>query len=110
MSEIRENFENSQVLEFLKNLDSRVSRIEARLNIEVSQNEDYSEDAERIMNNFEEPDNFESKLGEYWFANLGILILAIGVVLLLTTPFVNIPAYVPSIWIFDRWASSLFFA
>jgi len=97
MSEIKNNIENSQVIEFLRNLDSRISRIETRLNIDNSQGEDSSIKNEVVSNKFNEPDNFESKLGEYWFANFGILILAIGVALMLTAPFDNIPAFVPSL-------------
>lgn len=94
--ENNKNFENSQVIEFLKNLDVRISRIESRLNIEQTQDNDNHFKKIISENISGEPDKFESQLGEYWFANFGILILAIGIVLLLTTPFKSLHPIVPS--------------
>ena len=110
MSEMKKNFENSQVIEFLKNLDSRVSRIEARLNIEVPHTENDSKNEENTAENYEGTNNFESKLGEYWFANFGILILAISVAILLTTPFESIPASIPSLVGFSLVGLILYFS
>ena len=80
MGDFGEKSENSQVLDFLKNLDSRITRIEARLNISDSPGISDSEDNSSLEKKYNEPDAFESTMGEYWFANFGILIIAVGVV------------------------------
>ena len=43
-------------------------------------------------------ETIEYKIGFYWFAKFGIVILSIGIAFLLTFPYQNIPGYLPSLF------------
>ncbi len=95
MDTLPEGSSSEQVLKLLKDLESRISRIEARLGIEnepgestpVSDTTDRAEESEEAL---------EVQVGENWFAKVGIVVLALGVVFLLTFPYQNLPSFAPS--------------
>ena len=86
------------ILHLLKNLEARVAAIEDRLNIE-SKSTDYTEKPDSKLSPLTEApsDNMEFHIGEFWFAKVGIVILALGIAFLLTFPYQNIPAGFPII-------------
>lgn len=90
-NEIRLNHE-------LKNLQDRIKRIEEHLNLQPFINF-LSEDKQSTIS--EEPkissENLEFRIGQYWLAKSGIIILAIGIAFLLTFPYENLPKALPSI-------------
>lgn len=94
MSENKEERNNNEVLEFLRNLDERLLKVESKLGLATYNLE--SEQKNETNDKFSEPNSIESSLGEYWFANLGILILTVSVILLLTSSFSNLPSIIPS--------------
>ena len=87
----------NQLISYLKNLESRISRIENRLDMD-----EFSSDKSELpsilsQNISERADNLESQIGQFWFAKVGIAILSIGIIYLLTFPYSNLPSAVPSL-------------
>jgi hypothetical protein len=85
-----------KVLSLLKDLEDRMARIELHLglgnpvqeaNLPAAVVKEVEEEAE---------DELESQVGENWFAKIGIVVLALGVVFLLTFPYQDLPPYAPS--------------
>lgn len=96
MNELNGKFDNVQVIDFLKNLDSRISRIESKLGIDSVQPDLDTTHLDLSSEESLESQTLESRLGEYWFANFGIVILAISLILLLILPFKNSSSFLPS--------------
>ncbi|MCF8242480.1 MAG: hypothetical protein K9J16_13965 [Melioribacteraceae bacterium] len=96
MSEENGRLDNLQIINYLKDLDNRINRIEARLNLgsysspAVSAGEDAHADADST--------SAEMNVGEYWFANLGILVLAIFFSFLLSKPYPGINQFLPTVF------------
>jgi uncharacterized membrane protein len=91
-----QNSENEEIFERLKQLEERLARIEAHLNLAPeSKPELMAAPAETVATETEE--KFELQLGQNWFAKVGIVILALGVVFLLTFPYQNLPPALPSL-------------
>lgn len=86
-----------QILSFLKNLEYRISRIEAHLGLDRQGQEDKSVEPPSSTTAEESQDALETQVGEYWFAKVGIVVLSLGVVFLLTFPYQNLPPFVPSV-------------
>lgn len=95
MNNISDAPANSQIMEYLKNLESRVSKIELKLGIEESEKirEEFSEEKIKPA---QREGGLESQFGEMWFANAGVLILTIGLTFLLTLPYNNINSLIPA--------------
>ncbi len=75
----------------LKNLDSRISRIEQQLNLEpLPVKNEVSSKGEGM--NADAGENLELTIGLYWFSKVGILALMIGIVFLLLRPFNSLPS------------------
>lgn len=96
MSERTNNFDDIQAIEYLKNLDARISRIEARLNLSSYEHKTEKEEAPPLSEKDIKPDEFEYNLGEFWFAGVSIVILAIGFAFLLTLPFNEVNVFIPN--------------
>ena len=86
------------ILQLLQNLEKRISRIEERLDIIPAQKNSLKKAGKPLS---AETDNIaeslEFNIGKYWFAKVGIFVLAIGIVFILTFPYRNLPPYVPSL-------------
>ncbi|MEW5842006.1 MAG: hypothetical protein AB1775_01945 [Bacteroidota bacterium] len=88
-----------QLVSYLQNLESRISRIESHLQLD-----EYSSENEfKLPPIFprkisDQADNLEETIGQFWFAKVGIVILAIGIVFLLTFPYKNLPSALPSLF------------
>ncbi|MFA3783970.1 hypothetical protein ABRY23_12995 [Melioribacteraceae bacterium 4301-Me] len=86
----------SQILNYLKNLESRISRLENLLNLE-----NYSIQSDIKIPQFlqikssDKTDKLELQIGQFWFAKSGIVILALGIIFLLTFPYNNLPPLFP---------------
>jgi hypothetical protein len=93
----KKNSEN-QILRWLKILDKRISRIEEHLELERDRQFESLERAEdRVRVARESADMLEFQIGQYWFAKVGIVILALGVGFSLTLPYKNLPPILPSL-------------
>ncbi|MBA4407597.1 hypothetical protein C0389_10005 [bacterium] len=88
----------NQIVSYLKNIEIRVSKLEAHLNIDSDSSEDELSLPSIIPNNLSErADSLENQIGQFWFAKIGIVILSIGIVFLLTFPYQNLPPIFPSL-------------
>lgn len=80
----------------LKKLEERISRIEEELELVPARAESQSLDAQRpVPKAQDEEEELEFRLGQNWFAKVGIVVLAIGMAFLLTQPFEELPSVVP---------------
>jgi uncharacterized membrane protein len=91
-----ENASNEAILVLLKDLESRILRIESHLGIRNELDEGSSEAIPASDHQEKDEDELEVRVGENWFAKVGIVVLALGIVFLLTFPYQNLPSYAPS--------------
>ncbi len=98
MSESPGNQDNSQLVTHLKDLEQRISRIETYLRLGSMEEWNRQRQAATSAAVPEESrDSLELRIGEYWFAKTGIVLLALGIVFLLTLPFESLPPVLPSV-------------
>ena len=99
MNSLSNNPGNDEVLNFLKNLDARVSEIEKRLDItkpgefveELKDTQEIPQTVIEELSSEEKEDRLELQIGQFWFAKVGIIIFFIGIAFLMSFPFANIP-------------------
>ena len=85
-----------QIVQYVKNLEARISQIEARLKLESEAEEDVLPPL--IPNDVaDKADKLELHIGEYWFAKVGIVVFAVGIAFLLTLPYTNLSPALPSV-------------
>ncbi|PKL83624.1 MAG: hypothetical protein CVV24_04020 [Ignavibacteriae bacterium HGW-Ignavibacteriae-3] len=110
----------NQLVSYLKNIESRVSKLETHLNLGAESSESESPIPEILPESpTDRSDSLETQIGQVWFAKTGIVILAIGIVFLLTFPYRNLPSFLPSLvgyvlvgflfWLSNYWKNSLQF-
>ena len=87
---------NEQILGLLRNLETRILLIESHLGIQHSGSVLATPDVSAPETE-ETEDALETQVGENWFAKVGIVVLALGVIFLLTFPYQNLPPYAPSV-------------
>lgn len=97
MTVIPENADSNQIIQYLKSLEKRLSRIEAYLNLEQEEEESEVEQKPRVAE--EQPsieDTFEIRIHESWLPRVGIVVFAIGIAFLLTLLYNNYPPILPT--------------
>jgi hypothetical protein len=77
------NQNDPDLLNYLKNIDRRLKAVEEHLNLEKTDRSD------------QDTDEIEAP---FWFAKVGIVVLAIGIAFLLTFPYPNLPPALPSLF------------
>lgn len=85
----------------LHDLEARIARIEERLNIVLPPSEQSHPIAEaptRMAPAAPDEDELEFEVGQNWFAKVGIVVIALGIVFLLTFPYTNLPAAAPGLF------------
>jgi len=92
-----------ELLDFLNKQEKRIKRIENHLHLKPliqpsADSQQLPSDSEHINANNSSENLLEYKIGQYWFAKLGIVILLFGLVFLLILPHKNFPTYIPSIF------------
>ncbi len=92
----REEFEH--LYQLIRRLESRISRIEAHLNLEPLHPEEAPK-TESVASTqpAAEEESLEFKIGQYWFTKIGIIILSIGIAFLMLMPYQNLPPAFPSL-------------
>jgi len=98
MGESPENLSSEQILDHLRALESRIARIEARLEIPQSTPAAESEPPRAPSIAAEDDEELELRVGQNWFANAGIVGLALGIAFLLTLPYDGLPSFLPSVF------------
>ncbi|MGB8319016.1 MAG: hypothetical protein WCE54_12870 [Ignavibacteriaceae bacterium] len=99
MQSLSDNPSLEEIKKFLINLDERISRIESRLQI-LPAEETYPVKKEikelaKSIDTLDREDNLEYRIGQFWFAKVGIVVLIIGLAFLLTLPYENSPSVFP---------------
>ena len=98
MGESPENLSSEQILDHLRALETRIARIEARLEIPQSTPAAESEPPRAPSIAAEDDEELELRVGQNWFANAGIVGLALGIAFLLTLPYDGLPSFLPSVF------------
>src|SRR3990172_6158036 len=98
MGESPENLSSEQVLQHLRELESRIARIEAHLEIPQSTPEELPESPSAPTIAAEDDEELELQVGQNWFAKAGIVGLALGIAFLLTLPYESLPSFLPSLF------------
>ena len=88
-----------ELLDNYKKLEERISRIELQLKLTapVDQINIENEPETEIVSNEESGDLLEYRIGQFWFAKIGIVVFIVGIVFLLTFPYHNLPPIIPSL-------------
>ena len=87
---------NEHVLDVLRNLESRILQIESHLGIHQEAITPPTPESGALATE-QSDDDLETQVGENWFAKVGIVVLALGIMFLLTFPYQNLPSYAPSV-------------
>jgi uncharacterized membrane protein len=96
METTSEGTTDQQVLEYLHGLERRIARIENYLSLETETRE---EDTTTVAKETDEEreEALEFRIGQYWFAKAGVLILGLGIAFFLTLPYTHLPPVLPSL-------------
>ena len=85
-----------EILEHLKSIESRISKIENYLDLPAEVIEDQTEDKEIVAAKKTESDEeLEFKIGQMWFAKLGIFVFLIGWLIGNTLPYEGLNQIIP---------------
>jgi len=109
MNNLSDKSTHEEIVDFLKRLDNRITAVEAALHLETAVeapliavadelNPPLVPVEEPISVAEEEEEELENRIGQYWFAKTGIIVLAIGIGFLLTFPYENLPSFLPSVF------------
>src|SRR5512146_1911529 len=89
--------DNGLLLEYLARLEERIARLEDHLGLERLPAGVTSDGQPDSGNGEREQDELELEVGQDWFAKVGIVVLALGMVFLLTFPYAYLPPAVPGL-------------
>ncbi len=89
-----EDVADPRLIERLQNLERRIERLEENLHLAGSGIPDQQQPAE---SDEERQDALEFKIGQFWFAKAGVVILALGLAFLMTLPYHGIQPLIPSV-------------
>jgi len=100
MSTPSQDTQEDSILEILRRLEERITRIEKHLELSPLTREDsLSVDKEtRSIPAGKDEDELEFEVGQNWFAKVGIVVIAIGIVFLLTFPYTGLPVAAPGLF------------
>ena len=90
------NSTGNEILQHLKSIESRISKIESYLDLHPSQPEE-DQQAETIVlkKKSETDEELEYRIGQYWFAKLGIFVFLLGWLIANTLQFENLNQLIP---------------
>jgi hypothetical protein len=87
---------NKEILQHLKSIEARISKIEAHIDLQPSESEEYIEEEPIISKRKPETDEeLEFRIGQYWFAKLGIFVFLVGWLIANTLHFDDINQIIP---------------
>ena len=87
---------NKEILQHLKSIEARISKIEAHIDLQPSENEEYIEEETIIPKRKPETDEeLEFRIGQYWFAKLGIFVFLVGWLIANTLHFDDLNQVIP---------------
>ena len=105
MNNLSDKSTHTEIVEFLKRMDQRLSAVENALHLEPQKKPAMDiveqtlplETVEEILHPKNE-EELEDRIGQFWFAKTGIIVLSIGIGFLLTFPYENLPSFLPSLF------------
>ena len=87
---------NKEILQYLKSIESRISKIESVLDLPAAQAEEEIETEPIIKKSKSESDEeLEFRIGQFWFAKLGIFVFLVGWLIANTLPFEGMNQIIP---------------
>ena len=105
MNNLSELSSHGEIVDFLKRVDLRLIAVENALHLEPQVDAEVTSIKEAVASEFEEKisessegEQLENRIGQFWFAKTGIIVLAIGIGFLLTFPYENLPSFLPSLF------------
>jgi uncharacterized membrane protein len=99
MNNSSENENGYSVHKYLKNLENRISQIETHLNIiPLTEDENNHLNTSSSAKVTQKDESLEFRIGQYWLPKVGIIVLAIGIIFLLTFPYENLSPITPSLF------------
>lgn len=89
----------NDLVKYFKGLEERISNIESYLQLHPQVKDDISGKLPELktLPTEDQGDLLEYKIGQFWFAKIGIVVFVIGIIFLLTFPYHNIPSFIPSL-------------
>ncbi len=96
MDSLSQDHSKDEIIKYLNDLDARITKIENHLQISAhSELHEGSEDSTPAeieqLSSEEKEDRLELRIGQFWFAKVGIVVFFIGIAFLISFPFENIP-------------------
>ena len=85
----------NRVFQTLHDMEKRIAQIECHLNLPTGQHVVLPD--QTSQHSFSTNDALEFKIGQFWFAKIGIVVLARGIVLALTFQYKNLPSFLPAV-------------
>jgi len=105
MNNLSNESTHTEIVEFLKRMDQRLSAVENAFPLEIQKEPAMDIDEQTILlepvEEILHPKNeeeLEDRIGQFWFAKTGIIVLSIGIGFLLTFPYENLPSFLPSLF------------
>ena len=96
---------HGEIVDFLKRIDLRLTVVEKALHLEPQIEDEVASTKQTVVTEFveeisesSEEEQLENRIGQFWFAKTGIIVLAIGIGFLLTFPYENLPSFIPSLF------------
>ena len=101
MKTLPEDINANEIIKYLDKLEKRISEIENRLHILISEDPvvetSVLENPDETLSKEKKEDQLEFRIGQFWLAKIGLLVLIIGFAFLLTLSYENFPPGVPSL-------------
>ena len=90
------NSTGNEIIQHLKSIESRISKIESYLDLHPSQPEEVQQEETIVLKKKSETDEeLEYRIGQYWFAKLGIFVFLLGWLIANTLQFENLNQLIP---------------
>ena len=87
---------NKEILQHLKSIEARISKIEAHIDLQPSESEEFIQEETVIAKRKPETDEeLEFRIGQYWFAKLGIFVFLVGWLIANTLHFDDLNQIIP---------------
>lgn len=99
MNNLSEDLPDESLGSILKRMEARLTRIEQHLSFApIETTTDELSGAQALKSRPNSSEELELEIGEYWFTKVGIVVLAVGIIFLLTFPYENLPSFAPSLF------------
>jgi hypothetical protein len=98
MDSSSDNSALNEILNYLRNIDDRVSKIEERINIQPSTVESTETVIKESQVEIKKDDEgLEERIGQFWLPRIGIVVFIVGFAFFLILPHEGLPAILPSL-------------